>query len=258
MDDKRLDSSLTGSKASQSWSSDSGCQGEVVPRKRPRSGVNLSNIKEKNGNENVLVSSRCSISHLHDCIAGLTDRKKELVKSIGFEGLLLFPNIRQLNRRFILWLMNKVDPLTPAMVIGSTRKIVFDKEDVARVFGIPSQGLSVADNGKPGNEVVASIKRAYLGIDPKDNHSIKAAQDVIERNYDRSMTDEDETAFKVAFVIYVMDTLLSPGAKYDYAPVDYWNCLQEPSKIPAFDCAMKYESNWSNLCLFYWHIQWGF
>ncbi|CAO2192116.1 unnamed protein product, partial [Urochloa humidicola] len=63
----------------------------------------LSSRKEKvevNG-----VYARCSFSHLHDVIQRLSDRKRELVKETGFGGLLHFPAIRQLDRRFVVWLM---------------------------------------------------------------------------------------------------------------------------------------------------------
>ncbi|RLN41001.1 hypothetical protein C2845_PM01G20440 [Panicum miliaceum] len=45
------------------------------------------------------------------------------------------------------------------------------------------------------------------------------------------MTRSQENAFIVAFVIYVMSTLLLPGAKHDYISVDYWNAIVDPSCI---------------------------
>jgi hypothetical protein len=55
----------------------------------------------------------------------------------------------------------------------------------------------------------------YLGKVMKDHRSIKAAQEVIEREYDGMMTIDEEKAFKAAFVIFVISTLLAPGSKYD-------------------------------------------
>lgn len=157
----------------------------------------------------------------------------ELVTSIGFQGLLFFPNIRNLNRKFILWLMDRVDPLTSSLEIDDKRRIEFDKHDVGHVFGIPTSGISLGEMGKP--RVEASIKRKFLGIEAKDNRSIKAAKDIIEKEFKRDTTPEEENAFKIAFVVYVMATLLCPGAKYDYASVEYWNAIQDPDKIRTFD-----------------------
>ncbi|RLN24475.1 hypothetical protein C2845_PM07G33090 [Panicum miliaceum] len=75
----------------------------------------------------------------------------------------------------------------------------------------------------------------YLPSGCKDNRSIKAAQEVIERRYPYGMTCKDENAFIAAFVIYVMSTLFSPGSKHDYISVDYWNALVDLSCISSFD-----------------------
>jgi len=115
----------------------------------------------------------------------------ELVTSIGFQGLLFFPNIRNLNRKFILWLMVRVDPLTSSLEIDDKRRIEFDKHDVGHVFGIPTSGISVGEMGKPRVEVIASIKRKFLGIEAKDNRSIKAAKDIIEKEFKRDTTPEE-------------------------------------------------------------------
>ncbi|RCV24627.1 hypothetical protein SETIT_5G101000v2 [Setaria italica] len=131
--------------------------------------------------------------------------------------------------------MSRVDPLSQTLVINDSRKIQFSKEDVARVFRIPSHGLSVAENGMPGKETVSKITAEYLGVEAKDQPSIKAAQAVIERDYGGSMSPSEENAFKAAFVVYVMSLLLSPGAKYDHASVDYWNTLRDPLVIHTFD-----------------------
>jgi len=49
------------------------------------------------------------------------------------------------------------------------------------------------------------------------------------------MSQKDADAFRVAFVIYIMSTLLCPGSKHDYVSVDYWNALTEPSVIKDYD-----------------------
>ncbi|CAO2204653.1 unnamed protein product [Urochloa humidicola] len=129
--------------------------------------------------------------------------------------------------------MSRVDPSSQTLVINDSRKIQFNKDDVARVFGIPNQGLSVEKYaGKPQKETVSMVKDKYLGIEDNDSPppSMKAAQEVIERDYGGSMSPSEENAFKAAFVVYVMSTLLSPGAS-----TDYWNALADPLVIHTFD-----------------------
>ncbi|OEL27392.1 hypothetical protein BAE44_0011590, partial [Dichanthelium oligosanthes] len=133
--------------------------------------------------------------------------------------------------------MSKVDQLSHQLVIDDHMRIKFTKDDVALVFGIPSSGRRMLENGMPSKDTITRIMREYLGIQSKGNRSIKASQEVIDRHHDGDMTRSEEDSFKVAFVVYVMSTLLAPGAKYDYAGVDYWNALDDPSAISTFDWA---------------------
>lgn len=181
--------------------------------------------------------AKSSIRLLYDVIGNLDAMKKELVKSIGFGGILCFPPLRQMNRRFAVWLMSRVDPCSQTIVINESRRIKYSKEDVSRVFGLPCNGRSVFQNGMPRKEIVSKVTTGYLGIQAKGNRSIKAAQEVIERDYGRPMSQDEENAFKAAFVIYVASTLLAPGAKYDCPSVDYWNALADPSDIDKYDWA---------------------
>ncbi|OEL25203.1 hypothetical protein BAE44_0013777 [Dichanthelium oligosanthes] len=131
------------------------------------------------------VSSRCSIRHLHDVISRLDQRN--LVRSIGFDGLLHFPSIRQINRRFSLWLKSRVDQMSQHLVIDGHMRIKFSKDDIGAVFGIPNSGRRVLENGISTKETTMRMMDRYLGIQTKDNRSIKAEQEVIERHYEGQM-----------------------------------------------------------------------
>ncbi|CAL4965203.1 unnamed protein product [Urochloa decumbens] len=165
-----------------------------------------------------------STTQLYDVVSGFDERKKGLVKAIGFEGILYFPRLSTVNRKFELWIMSRVDLPSQSLVINDSRKIQFNKDDVGRVFGIPSHGLSVdRHGGKAKRETVSAVRAKYCP-------SIKAAQEVIERDYGGSMSPSEENAYKVAFVVFVMSTLLSPGAS-----TEYWNALVDPSVIHTYD-----------------------
>jgi len=122
--------------------------------------------------------------------------KKELVRSIGFGGIMSFPSLRQINRRFTAWLMRRIDPLSQTLLIDSTKRIRFDKEDVQKIFGIPCHGKSVADCHIPHKNVVATVMQLYQGTEAKDNRSIKAAQEVLERQYEAKMTEVEKDALR--------------------------------------------------------------
>ncbi|KAF8671031.1 hypothetical protein HU200_050310 [Digitaria exilis] len=133
--------------------------------------------------------------------------------------------------------MSKADPLSQTIIINESCRIKYSKEDVYRIFGIPCSGRSVYENGIPSKEVLSKVMSLYLGGDGKQQRSIKVAQGVIERDYGSVMTAQQQDSFKVAFVIYVMSTLLAPGAKYDCPSVDYWNAIGVPSDIDKYDWA---------------------
>ena len=104
-----------------------------------------------------------------------------------------------------------------------------------RVFGIPCSGSIISETGMARRDIISKVTTVYLGEDSRQSRSIKTAQEVVERKYNNKMTEAEQAAFKVAFVIYIMSTLLSPGSKYDYVFVDYWSALVEPCSIGKFD-----------------------
>jgi hypothetical protein len=131
------------------------------------------------------VSSKGTIKHVFDVISKFCEKKKALVEAIGFGGILHFPPLRQMNRRFALWVMSRVDPLSRTMVIDGTRMISFVKEDVARVFGIPCGGQLVSQLSTTQEEVISKVMDGYLGMQLRDYRSIRVVQEVIEREYRR-------------------------------------------------------------------------
>jgi hypothetical protein len=172
------------------------------------------------------------IKAVHQVISKFCDKKKALVSATGFGGLLRFPPIGPMHRKFVVWLMSRVDPRARTLVVDGSRSMKFDKEDVSRVFGIPCEGKKVTQSSR---HVIGEVMDGYLGKVMKDHRSIKAAQEVLEREHDGMMTVDEEKAFKAAFVIYVVSTLLAPGSKYDQTSFDYWDALVDPDAIGMYD-----------------------
>ncbi|CAD6260357.1 unnamed protein product [Miscanthus lutarioriparius] len=124
------------------------------------------------------VSSRCSVRLIHDIISKFGPEKVELVRSIGFEGLLHLPLLKQNNLWFSTWLMSRVDELSQTLLIADGARIHFNKADVARVFGIPASRRSIFH--KPG---ILSIHNSTLvtldsPINTKHLCSIKLKADI--------------------------------------------------------------------------------
>ncbi|CAN6210326.1 unnamed protein product [Urochloa humidicola] len=183
------------------------------------------------------IAARCSFSQMFDVVNGFDAAKRALVEETGFGGLLKFPALKQIDRRFALWLMCRVDVVARTLVLDESRKIKLNKCDVSHVFGVPCTGRLVAAYGRPGRDVVCKVSAEYLGLSPREVRSIKAAQEVLTRVYGEEMSEAECCAFKAAFVIYVMSTVLAPGAKHDYLSVDYWGAIVDTDEITSYDWA---------------------
>lgn len=162
-------------------------------------------------------------------------RKKELVKSSGFGGILHFPCIKQVNRKFGLWLMSCVDVSTSSLVVGQNTRIRFCKEDVAYVFGIPCAGKKIVDARVATRVAKQKVLQEYLGDTFKEHRSIKFLQEIIQRVYEYPMSKSEEDTFRVDFVVFVVSCMLSPSAKHDYASIDYWVAIESPELIGSYD-----------------------
>jgi hypothetical protein len=79
------------------------------------------------------VPNRGAIKAVYDVISKFCDKKKALVSETGFCGLLHFPPIGPMPRKFVVWLMSRVDPRTRTLVVDGSRSMKFDKEDVCLV-----------------------------------------------------------------------------------------------------------------------------
>lgn len=181
------------------------------------------------------LASRCCVRLIHEVVCKFDNTKRELVQSTGFGGMLYFPPMKQINRKFAHWLMSCVDEVSSSIVIGDHINLKFSKEDVATVFGIPCSGKSVLQSAISIRQAKEKVITHYLGHAFKEHRSIRVIQDLLERSYSYPMSKEEEDVFRVAFVVFVVSTLLCPSSKHDYANVDYWNAIKDPGTLSTYD-----------------------
>lgn len=189
------------------------------------------------------LSSPCSPKAVHKVISRFSPEKKQLVRSIGFGGLLELPLHRKVGHRFSLWLLTKVardaagaQPAAAGKVAG----IPFYPHDVSKVFGVPSGGRPVPkkDQGQVlvSDEAKATV-RGTLGLDEGDDSRLRilhAAKHVLKKKFRRGMAEKDGAAFKVAFVVFVVENLLAPR-EVDSVSLDYFMALRRPDEIQTYD-----------------------
>lgn len=185
--------------------------------------------------EGSCVASRCCARLIHEVVSKFDKTKRDLVQATGFGGLLFFPPMKKINRKFARWIMSCVDEVSSSIVIGDHINIRFSKEDVATIFGIPCSGKSVLKSAISTQEVKEKVIMEYLGNGFKEHRSIRVIQELLERSYTYPMSKGEEDAFRVAFVVFVVSTLLCPSSKYDYANIDYWNAIGDPCALSTYD-----------------------
>lgn len=138
------------------------------------------------------LSSRCCVRLINEVVRKFDKTKRDIVQSTGFGGMLYFPPVKQINRKFAHWIMSCVDELSSSIVIGEHINIKFCKEDVATVFGIPCSGKSVLHSGISNREAKEKVITQYLGNAFKEHRSIRVIQNFLERSYSYPMSKEEE------------------------------------------------------------------
>ncbi|KAK3141180.1 hypothetical protein QOZ80_4BG0330500 [Eleusine coracana subsp. coracana] len=207
-------------------------------RESPGEGVDLDCTEWKSDDEKADswgVTSRCAVRQVFQVVSCFDSRKKQLVRSVGFGGLLEFPPLASVNRRFSVWLMSRVEVTDQSIVIEDGKRLPFLKEDIGLVFGIPSAGMNVFGRDPQRIDGKKYKIPMCLGLEPKECRSVKAVQEILEMDYGPEMSAVEESAFRVAFVVFVMSTLLALSTKHDYVMVDYWKALVDPSRIGDYD-----------------------
>jgi len=164
-------------------------------------------------------------------------QKKELVRAVGFQGLLYFPSLKQINLRFSAWLMSRVDESSQTILIGDGTCIHFDKDDIAKVFGIPVGGMSIVRTGSKRSVSDGTSPESSGHINLSQLRSIKAAQAILLRECDGLMSLSEQAEFKAAFVVFVMASLFAPRGKHDRVSEDYMHAIVNPGNIKSYDWA---------------------
>lgn len=182
--------------------------------------------------------SRSSVTHVAYIVGKFNDVKRDLVREIGFGGILELPQITKVYRKFTLWLLTKVDPEKKSIIVnGECLSTVIDFE-VARIMGIPLVEEVCALNTCEKKAKLEFIQK-FIGSSDSDSNSLTTIENVLTAQYDPSstMTLKDKENFKVCFVIWVMGHLLAPTKKHNVGSDQFWGALLAPDEIKQFNWA---------------------
>nr|CAB3477214.1 unnamed protein product [Digitaria exilis] len=208
--------------------------------------------------EVVTVDYRFSILAVRRFVDKLSDEQEEVVRSMGFEGVLHLSRYSKLDRHFSAWLCNQLVVATapasasaPARVPisladGAGADVPVTARDVSEVLGVPNgeRPVEVARNPADKGRDAAAVRRA-LGLDPGEAPTLQAAEAIVaRRNKDAPlaqgpMTQAERDAFVVAFLLLVVEHFFAPGSVNRRGRVneEVFHALANPSEVHLYDWA---------------------
>ncbi|XP_062197480.1 uncharacterized protein LOC133900380 [Phragmites australis] len=182
-------------------------------------------------------TSRSSLKKFCTIVQTFNDYKKDLVRSIGFGGMLHLPRIKKLNIKFSMWLMQKVDCQARSIRIDDNRVLQLIPNDVSTVFGIPCGPKDILGPDAFITQEAINFLQSSIGMSDKHPRSLKAVESVLRLEIINTSSKMLVEAFKVAFVVFAMGNVLTPSAKHDYVNVNFWGALSRSEEIYQFNWA---------------------
>ncbi|CAM0907736.1 unnamed protein product [Alopecurus aequalis] len=181
-------------------------------------------------------TSRCTPISVSNIVKTFNDEKKNLVRAMGFGGMLKLPDIVN-NREFSHWTLSRVSCDDVAIRLEDGSLLPFCEEDVHKVLDIPCTGKELL---MPSNEEIAAIKQIICQrFKVTDYKSINRAllDDILSREYQSPMSEDEKAAFKTAFVMLVMTKFLAPQSLLDNICPRYFIALRDLDDIPNWNWA---------------------
>ncbi|KAL6609417.1 hypothetical protein ACP70R_039386 [Stipagrostis hirtigluma subsp. patula] len=153
--------------------------------------------------------SSCRVSNVARIFGGLDGVKRELVKEIGFDGLLKLPGQFELDETLSLWLLSRLDTDSCSLITPRGEMLPIRDVDVHFVLGIPFHGTEVRHDNKVHGEVLAAIKRKLSITGTAATLTMDYLEHLLMKDYAEPMQKEEKDAFKIAAVLYAMANLLA-------------------------------------------------
>lgn len=180
-----------------------------------------------------------------DCVGTLAKlfsqfkgQKVQLVKSIGFDGLLSLPLLSSVDDKFYVWLLSKIDATSSCFRLDDQSELPIRDEDINLVFGIPCTGADVISSDI---ECISKVKVSMIAVNQVRNiifsgnekacFTLEYIEHILGKEYNSAMTKSEIDAFKIAVVIYAMSHVLAINGSRNKIPVEIFESLMHPDNI---------------------------
>ena len=179
------------------------------------------------------ITNRCSPKSVFSLVSSLSEFKKQIVRDMGFGGILDIPAISKLNLKLSAWLLSKLDSEESCLIFGPSRRIYVHEDDVVIVLGIPNGEIDVSTTSVTDEQL--ELLRSSIGLVGSDPRSIKGIEYILEKHLDDKSSSQEVDSFKVGFVVFLVAHLLAPCVKHDQVQLDFWGALKNPAWLERYN-----------------------
>ncbi|KAL6598273.1 hypothetical protein ACP70R_046438 [Stipagrostis hirtigluma subsp. patula] len=123
------------------------------------------NPVKKKANRSVVC--RCTPGIFRTMVEALTDPMKEIIRNMGFGGLLDMKPAKLKKRDLLVWLMDRMNPETMTLEIAGSKTLKVDEKAVRCVLGLPSSGT---EDPPSANDPDAAADRKDLAAELFDGN----------------------------------------------------------------------------------------
>jgi hypothetical protein len=180
-------------------------------------------------------------AELNRIVVPFTQQQKNLAESTGFGSFAKPVHELQLDRQFTMWLLPKVCSMARSIASGIGKRIMIFKEDITKVFGVPCSGKDPWDSSLDKSQKLRDKISCLIGMDEENTSPIAAAFKTLKNLTGNKLTPDEEIAFQVSFVVFVVCLLGDSSNPGDSESVNFWPALARVDDIHTF--------NWSNYLL---------
>lgn len=177
------------------------------------------------------------ICELNSIVNLFTAKQKHLAESTGFKSFANQLHPIQFDRQFTAWLMPKVDTMNRSIGTTPGKRIMIFQEDVAKVFGIPSSGKEVWDASLDKSQEMRMKIQGLIGMDEQFKSPSTAALKTLRALAGLELEDDQESVFKISFLVFVVSMICDSHNPGDVDSVNYWPALSNPDAVHMFNWA---------------------
>lgn len=164
----------------------------------------------------VVVVSSCEPQKVSSIFTSFDSHKASAVRSIGFGGLLELPQVGSLSDDLSLWLYERYDNDSRSLKLDGGAELPIRPVDVPLIFGIPFEGQSIQYATSQSTEIVTAFTRLLCYESSSPSLTLSFLEDILKKDYGPSWSEAENSAFKIAAVLYSVSYLLAPGPHHDF------------------------------------------